>query len=238
MRILPPYSKCNSGSTGFMKRYLQKLLGSHGEYESHIQNIFRLSSRHLKFFQLVNLLDVGCGDGSRTLRLAQHFKISAEHTYGLDSDNQRLIQCRQIFHPVLTDIESGQLPYRDQMFDLVICNQVFEHLKNYQSVFKDILRVTKPGGYIIVGIPNLAHLVNRLFLLSGIQPMCIDLQSSHVRGFTHNAFKKALKGTPGITYIDCEGSELIYPLPLCLARPLSKISVGICAYVCYLARKE
>ena len=90
----------------------------------------------------------------------------------------------------------------------------------------------------VTRIPNLAHLINRLFLLLGIQPMCIDLHSSHVRGFTHKAFEHTLKSTPGITYIDCEGSELIYPLPLHLARPLSKMFIGICAYVCYLVHKE
>jgi ubiquinone/menaquinone biosynthesis C-methylase UbiE len=221
-----------------MKKYLKYLMNCSCEYESHIKNVFRLSSRHLQPFQPVNLLDVGCGDGSRTLRLAQHFMIPADHTYGLDSDHQHVIHCRQLFNAVLTDIESGQLPYRDQMFDLVVCNQVFEHLKNYHSVFEDIIRVTKSGGYIMIGIPNLAHLINRLFLLFGIQPMCIDLHSSHVRGFTHKAFEHTLKSTPGITYIDCEGSELIYPLPLLLAKPLSKMFVGLCAYVCYLVRKE
>jgi ubiquinone/menaquinone biosynthesis C-methylase UbiE len=221
-----------------MKKYLKYLMNCSGEYESHIKNVFRLSSKHLQSFQPVNLLDVGCGDGNRTLRLAQHFMIPAGHTYGLDSDHQHVIHCRQLFNAVRTDIESGQLPYNDQTFDLVVCNQVFEHLKNYHGVFEDIIRVTKPGGYIIIGIPNLAHLINRFYLLFGIQPMCIALPSEHVRGFTHKAFEQILKLTPGITYIGCEGSELIYPLPLQLAKPLSQMFIGICAYICYLVRKE
>ena len=221
-----------------MKRYFKNLMGSDGEYESHIRNIFRLSSKYLQSFWPMNLLDVGCGDGNRTLRLAQHFMIKADHTYGLDSDPQKVSHSKQLFNAVLTDIESGQLPYPDRMFDLVICNQVFEHLKNYHGVLEDIIRVTKSGGYIMVGIPNLAHLINRFYLLLGIQPMRIALHSSHVRGFTHKAFEHSLKSTPGITYTGCEGSELIYPLPLQLARPLSNMFVGICAYVCYLVRKE
>lgn len=152
-----------------MKEYLKQLMNCSNEYESHISNVFRLSSRHLQAFKPENLLDVGCGDGSRTIRLSKHFTISADHTYGLDSDSQRVILCGKIMiNAIVTDIESGILPYRDQKFDLVICNQVFEHLKNYRGVFEDVIRVTKPGGYIIVGIPNLAHLINRLFLLLGI----------------------------------------------------------------------
>lgn len=119
-----------------------------------------------------------------------------------------------------------------------MCNQVLEHLKNYKKVLEEIIRVTKPGGYMMIGIPNLAHLINRFYLLFGIQPMCLDIISSHVRGFTHNSFKQKLNSLPGITYLDCAGSELIYPLPLLLARPLSKIFKGLSAYVCYLARKN
>jgi len=209
-----------------------------GEYESHIGNVFRLSSKHLQSFQPVNLLDVGCGDGGRTLRLAQHFNIEAVQIYGIDFHKPHVQQCMNQFNAIQADIESGNLPFSNNMFDVVICNQVFEHLKNYHGVLENIIRVTKSGGYIMIGIPNLAHLINRLFLLFGIQPMCIDIHSSHVRGFTHKAFEQTLKLTPGITYIDCEGSELIYPLPLHLAKPLSKMFVGICAYVCYLVRKE
>ena len=56
--------------------------------------------------------------------------------------------------------ERDVLPYKDEMFDLVICNQVLEHLKNYRKVIDDIIRVTRKGGYMIFGIPNLAHLIN------------------------------------------------------------------------------
>ena len=140
-------------------------------------------------------------------------------------------------HASRIDLETDCLPYEDGAFDLVVCNQVLEHLKNYHYALEQIIRSTKTDGYIIIGIPNLAHLINRFSLLMGVQPMCMHLESSHVRGFTHRAFETMLRSTPGISYIACAGSSLIYPLPLVLARPLSRFCVGICAYICYLVKK-
>jgi len=214
-------------------------MGSSYEYDSHMDNLFSLVFKHLHSFRPVNFLDVGCGDGSRTIRVAQYFRIDAEHTYGVDNHEGLITnECAKLFHAKRIDLEMEPLPYGDNAYDLVVCNQVLEHLKNYDKVIHDILRVTRTGGYIMIGIPNLAHLINRIYLLFGIQPMCIAIKSQHVCGFTHRAFKKMLKATTGITYIDCAGSELIYPLPLPLARSLSRMCVGISAYVCYLMRKE
>lgn len=212
-------------------------MGATREYESHLENILRLSSKHLSHIRPSNLLDVGCGDGTRTLLLAQYFRVPPSCTFGVEFYEPHVRKAEESFHASQIDLEADCLPYGDGKFDLVICNQVLEHLKNYQGVFDQIIRTTKSGGYIILGIPNLAHLMNRFQLTLGIQPMCIDLYSSHVRGFTHKAFEKILRSTSGISYIACEGSNLIYPLPLFLARPLSRLYVGICAYTCYLAKK-
>jgi len=218
--------------------FLKKLLGVHSEYESHIHNLFVLTAKHLSSFKPLNILDVGCADGSRTLRMAKYFMIPTTRTYGLDINKTYIDQCRNLFHVEMVDLEIDRIPYEDEKFDLVVCNQVLEHLKNYNKVLEEIIRVTKPGGYIMIGIPNLAHLINRFYLLFGTQPMCLDINSSHVRGFTHKSFKQKLTSLPGIYYIDSAGSELIYPLPLPIARPLSKTFKGLCAYICYLARKD
>ena len=80
-------------------------------------------------------------------------------------------------------MECQDIPHSDDTFDLVICNQVLEHLKNFRSVIDEIIRITNNEGYILIGMPNLAHLINRIYLLFGVQPMCIDIDSSHIRGF-------------------------------------------------------
>ena len=134
------------------------------------------------------------------------------------------------------DLEFDPIPFNDGKFDLVVCNQVLEHLKNYQNVIDHMIRVTKIGGYIVIGIPNLAHLINRIYLMFGRQPMCIDINSSHVRAFTHRSFTKKLSLIQTVNLIDFKGS-LMYPLPFSLGKFLSRYLTGLSGYTCYLLKR-
>jgi len=206
------------------------------EWESHIDNIFRLFNSNLEEYTPDNMLDVGCGDGSRTLRLAEYFNIDKKNLYGLDYDQDLIKLCNLNFYSSRIDLEVDPFPFKEGMFDLVVCNQVLEHLKNYQSVINNIIRVTKIGGYIVFGIPNLAHLINRLYLLFGKQPMCIEIDSSHVRAFAHKSFCLKLSSIKTVKLLDFQGS-LMYPLPFFLGQLLSRYLIGLSGYVCYLLKK-
>lgn len=199
--------------------------------------MFRIFDRNLNDYSPINMLDVGCGNGDRTLRIAEYFGITADNTFGLDSNDEYIASIKKKFHVNKIDLENDDIPHGENRFDLVICNQVLEHLKNYKNVINNLLKVTKFGGYIVIGIPNLAHLINRIYLLFGIQPMCIHLDSSHVRGFTHRGFKKLLKSYHGIKIVDCTGA-LMYPLPFFLTKYIADYFVGLTGYVCYLLKKQ
>ena len=220
-----------------LKKYIKRyFIGTQHEWESHIDNILRIFDENLKIYIPNNILDVGCGSGDRTIRIANHFNIDMRNTYGVDYDDQLVTACKKRFNAGRIDLETADLPYEDNTFDLVICNQVLEHLKNYGKVIDDLIRVTKKGGYIAVGIPNLAHLINRMYLLFGIQPMCIHLDGSHVRSFTHKSFVEMLASVRGVKLIDCKGA-LMYPLPFIVATFLANYFIGLSGYTCYLLRK-
>lgn len=221
-----------------LKEYIKHIvIGTQYEWESHIDNIFRICNKNLTAYRPENMLDVGCGKGDRTLRLAEHLNIHAKNVFGLEYDDASIKACEDLFNVKKIDLETDDIPWEDNTFDIVICNQVLEHLKNYKKIINDLIRVTKKDGYIIIGIPNLAHLINRMFLLFGKQPMCIDLDSSHVRAFTHESFVKKLSSIQQIKLIDCIGS-LMYPLPYFIGNYLSDYFVGLCGYVCYLLKKN
>ena len=220
-----------------LKEYIKhRVIGTQYEWESHIDNILRIFDENLKTYAPNNILDVGCGSGDRTIRIASHFNIDIRNAYGVDYDEQNVIACKKRFNAKKIDLETDDLPHEDNTFDIVICNQVLEHLKNYRKVIDDLIRVTKKGGYIAVGIPNLAHLINRIYLLFGIQPMCIHLDGPHVRSFTHKGFIKMLAPLQGIKLIDYKGA-LMFPLPLIATKFLAKHFVGLSGYTCYLLRK-
>ena len=221
-----------------LKKYIKhRFIGTQYEGESHIDNIFRIVDRNVKMYVSNNILDVGCGSGDRTIRIASHLNIDIHSTYGVDYDDQNVISCKKIFNAKKIDLEIDDLPYEDNAFDLVICNQVLEHLKNYRKVVDGLIRVTKTGGYILIGIPNLAHLINRMYLLFGIQPMCISLDGPHVRGYTHKAFIDLLSSLQNVRMIDYTGSTTMYPLPLVVTKMLANHFVGLSGYTCYLLQK-
>jgi len=219
------------------KKYIKyRFIGTQYEGESHIDNMFRIFDKNLKMYSPNNILDVGCGNGYRTVRIADYFNVHVKNVYGLDYNDDFIIACKRIFNASKIDLETDDMPYEDNAFDLVICNQVLEHLKNYRKVIDDLIRVTKKRGYIVIGIPNLAHLINRIYLLFGIQPMCIHLDGPHVRAFTHESFIKMLASFQRVKLMDCTGA-IMYPLPFFMAKCISDYFVGLSGYVCYLLQK-
>ena len=222
----------------YIKKFLKKnFIGTQHEWESHIKNIFSIFEKNLKSFHPKNMLDVGCGEGDRTIRIADYFNIPSDKIYAVDYNKRHLLECRKRFNATEADLEIDDLPFKSNNFDLVVCNQVLEHLKGYKKAIDDIVRVTNIKGYIVPGIPNLAHLINRFIFLAGIQPMCIRLDGHHVRGFTHKAFVDLLNSYKNIELIDYRGA-LMYPFPFLFSKILAILFCGMSGYICYLLRKK
>lgn len=219
-----------------LKEFIKKIIGTKYEWQSHIDNILYIFDKNLKTYDPNNILDVGSGDGSRTLLMAKYFNIEPHDIYGIDYAEKYIVETREIFNAQRIDLETDLLPYDDESFDLITCNQVLEHLKNYRKAIDEVIKVCKKGGYIIFGIPNLAHLINRIYLLLGVQPLCMLLKGPHVRGYTHTSFIKMLNSIERLKLVDYTGS-IMYPLPLVVAKCLTKHFVGLSGYTCYLLQK-
>ncbi len=98
-----------------------------------------------------HILDWGCGVG----RIIQHIPkiLPKAICYGADINQQRIKWCRNNINDVLFDcIEDEQLPYPSELFDLVFGISVFTHIHGGEQSFwlKELQRITKPGGVIIV----------------------------------------------------------------------------------------
>ncbi len=69
---------------------------------------------------------------------------------------------------VQLDLNIHPLPYPDASFDLVTCSEVLEHVENYRAVLREIRRVLKPGGLMVVTTPNVLNMKSRLrYLVCG-----------------------------------------------------------------------
>ena len=108
------------------------------------------------------LLDIGAGAG---IIDAMNFKGLAGKVVGLDPDP------RVVENPNLDEgyIGVGELlPFEDNMFDIVIMDNVAEHLVNPKQVFAEIFRVTKPGGVLLFKTPNRFHYMPLVAMLTPV----------------------------------------------------------------------
>lgn len=48
----------------------------------------------------------------------------------------------------------GQLPFEKASFDVVLCSEVLEHIEDDESALREIARVTKPGGFVVITVPH------------------------------------------------------------------------------------
>ncbi len=75
------------------------------------------------------------------------------------------------------------LPFDDASFDVVVCLEGIEHVVEPHSLIREICRVVKPGGHIVVSTPNVQSLYSRLeFLLTGTSFQFDPRFSRHPRG--------------------------------------------------------
>jgi len=104
------------------------------------------------------VLDIPCGQGALADRLrAQGFEIFCGD---LDPKWYRIEGGH--FHQV--DL-NGNLPYKDQKFDCVTCVEGIEHLENPHLLIREIGRVLKPGGSVVITTPNIMNIKSRLYFL-------------------------------------------------------------------------
>jgi SAM-dependent methyltransferase len=105
--------------------------------------------RYLKL-EGARLLDVGCGLGAYVRR----FSDFTDQAYGIDIDAPRVVEGAQNGVARLSIALSEHLPYADASFDGVLLNEVIEHVGSDRDTLSEALRVTKPGGKVIIFAPN------------------------------------------------------------------------------------
>lgn len=84
------------------------------------------------------------------------------------------------------DFNTCTMPYVDCCFDLIVCEQVIEHLHNTSWFLSEIHRVMEPGGHLIISTENLVSLPNIAMMLAGRAPYsCQPLCGFYEGGFRH-----------------------------------------------------
>ncbi len=96
------------------------------------------------------VLDLGCAFGFGTRRLLPRYRA-----YGHDLSAEYIARARRTVRgPVFTHGAADQVPYPDNSFDGVLLLDVLEHVPDDQAVVREVHRVLRPGGRLIVSVPN------------------------------------------------------------------------------------
>lgn len=171
-----------------------------------------------------SVLDVGCWDGSTTVEYA--CAAGGAQAYGIEVFRDPAARAAERGVSVaVMDLERDPFPWPDQSMDLVVCNQVFEHLKNVWLPMSEIARVLRVGSHLLFSVPNLASLHNRALLAVGVQPTSIRTFGPHVRGFTLGQ-TRALLCDGGVFRVRRVCAAGFHPLPATWARALAAAFPG------------
>ncbi len=95
------------------------------------------------------VLDVGCGIGTYVRRFRQY----SDDVHGIEVEEERVAEASEELSNIVLAVGEA-LPYPDDHFDLVFSNEVIEHVKDDRATAAEMVRVTKPGGYIVAFAPN------------------------------------------------------------------------------------
>jgi SAM-dependent methyltransferase len=104
------------------------------------------------------ILDVGCGDGTAELSLGR-LRISQLRLFAIDRDIARVARTAALgrshnFRLGLAGADVARLPFRDGVFDATFCVAVLQHVHDVESAVRELSRVTRPGGRVLVVEPD------------------------------------------------------------------------------------
>lgn len=139
-------------------------------------------------------LDAGCGDGVNLQWAAGFFQKHYSNVKFTALDYNHLRVNRVVKNRLAKETLVGSLleiPFNDSIFDIVFCNHVLEHIEQYQKALVEIMRVLKPGGLLLLGVPNegcfLGRLRNRIIQRSILK------KTDHVNFFRSKIINEALR---------------------------------------------
>ncbi|MBX3373074.1 MAG: class I SAM-dependent methyltransferase [Phycisphaeraceae bacterium] len=183
---------------------------------------FAAASDHVR-----HALDLGAGAGDDLDSVRRAHPAAALTGVEVHPACARDLRARGIAVLAL-DLEREALPLPDASMDLIIANQFLEHVKELFWIMHEVSRTLRPGGHLLIGVPNLASLHNRLLLALGRQPTSIRVASAHVRGFTARGLLAFLEdGFPGGYVLCARRGANFYPFPPVIARPMARMCPGL-----------
>jgi methionine biosynthesis protein MetW len=142
-------------------------------------------------------LDVGCGDG----RTSGLWLLDHGCSYqGVDVSESGVEEARALGLQARRIDDASSLPFEDGSFDVIVCVEVLEHLFAPLDAVREMARVLRPGGLLIVTVPNVAYWRRRvdMVLLGRWNPVGDDRaarepwRDPHIRFFNPGSMRRMI----------------------------------------------
>jgi SAM-dependent methyltransferase len=154
------------------------------------------------------ILDIGCGLGVYVRKLREFSDARpGGRVCGIDIDPKRLREGAKTT-PGLMLAVGEHLPFRDATFDVIVLNEVIEHVLDDRATIREALRILEPGGRIVIYAPNRLYpfethgvylgerFVHRNVPLVNWLPTPLrDKLVPHAKAYTKSGIRKLWRGT-------------------------------------------
>ena len=155
--------------------------------------------------ETLKILDVGCGPGNLFRNLSDVGKV-----FGIDISLPALSLCQKKYSNVING-KADELPVRECSFDVIILLDVLEHMADDAKAIKEIYRILKPGGIVLMTVPAYR-------ILWGSH----DEIYQHYRRYGLHEIKKVVINA-GFTVKKLMAFEAVFFIPLLLFRKFKNI---------------
>jgi SAM-dependent methyltransferase len=125
----------------------------------HAQTLYK-ETLEAQVNSMVRWLDVGCGEGllskwyNQRIEIEQQLVRSSQMIIGVEPDWEPLKANKTIPDAHKVQGQVPDLPFKNDLFDLVTANMAVEHFVDAKGSFQEIFRILKPGGLFIFHTPN------------------------------------------------------------------------------------
>jgi len=152
------------------------------------------------------VLENGCGVGLYLHPLRQFTPL----VYGLEYDPERAAEAGRYAPPSLVVCAAGEdLPYSEHSFDVILSNEVIEHVRDDRRALAEMARVLKPGGRLVLFCPNRwypveqhgifwrgRYIFGNIPFVNYLPDQLRDRLAPHVRAYTGHGLQKLLADLP------------------------------------------
>lgn len=166
-------------------------------YDEKQQSYFEYPRKEMLDFipeSVQSVLEIGCGSGAFGALVKQ--RRGCRYT-GVELMDCAAVQARsRLDEVVVANIEQVSLPFPPRSFDCLVCNDVLEHLVDPWKSLQTLTQFVRPGGYIVVSLPNVrfSEVVKDLVVRKRWEYQEEGvLDRTHLRFFTESSVRSLMK---------------------------------------------